>query len=116
MRRSLIVVLSFVLVATVAARAFRPAIGGGAPKGGGNSAPQAALKGCATFAREAALRGCATEAGAAAVIGRATADASTAAWRAQAPPRRVVSLIPAVTEMIFAIGEGARLVGVSAYD
>ena len=31
-------------------------------------------------------------------------------------PRRIVSLIPAVTEMIFAIGEGARIVGVSNYD
>lgn len=37
----------------------------------------------------------------------------------QTPPRvphRVVSLIPAVTEMIFAMGEGARLAGVSDYD
>jgi iron complex transport system substrate-binding protein len=33
-----------------------------------------------------------------------------------APPRRVVSLIPAVTEMIFAIGDGSRLVGVGSYD
>jgi iron complex transport system substrate-binding protein len=32
------------------------------------------------------------------------------------PPRRIVSLIPAVTEMLFAIGAGDRLVGVSAYD
>jgi iron complex transport system substrate-binding protein len=32
------------------------------------------------------------------------------------PPRRIVSLIPAVTEMIFAIGEGQRLVGVTSYD
>jgi iron complex transport system substrate-binding protein len=31
-------------------------------------------------------------------------------------PRRVVSLIPAVTEMLFAMGEGGRLVGVSSYD
>jgi len=31
-------------------------------------------------------------------------------------PHRVVSLIPAVTEMIFAIGDGPRLVGVSSYD
>jgi iron complex transport system substrate-binding protein len=33
-----------------------------------------------------------------------------------APPRRIVSLIPAVTEMLFAIGEGQRLVGVTSYD
>ena len=32
------------------------------------------------------------------------------------PPRRIVSLIPAVTEMIFAIGDGQRLVGVTSYD
>ena len=31
-------------------------------------------------------------------------------------PLRIVSLIPAVTEMIFAMGEGARVVGVSNYD
>lgn len=31
-------------------------------------------------------------------------------------PQRVVSLIPAVTEMLFAMGEGGRLVGVSSYD
>lgn len=31
-------------------------------------------------------------------------------------PHRIVSLIPAVTEMIFAIGDGSRLVGVSDYD
>jgi iron complex transport system substrate-binding protein len=33
-----------------------------------------------------------------------------------APPQRIVSLVPAVTEMIFTIGEGGRLVGVSNYD
>jgi iron complex transport system substrate-binding protein len=32
------------------------------------------------------------------------------------PPRRIVSLIPAVTEMLFAIGEGERVVGVTNYD
>jgi len=32
------------------------------------------------------------------------------------PPRRIVSLIPAVTEMIFAMGASDRVVGVSAYD
>jgi len=33
-----------------------------------------------------------------------------------APPQRVVSLVPAVTEMIFAMGAGDRLVGVSSFD
>lgn len=42
--------------------------------------------------------------------------AMTTALSAAEPPKRIVSLIPAVTEMIFAIGEGSRLVGVSSYD
>ena len=33
-----------------------------------------------------------------------------------APAQRIVSLIPAVTEMLFAIGDGQRIVGVSNYD
>ena len=33
-----------------------------------------------------------------------------------AAPRRVISLVPAVTEMIFAMGDGPRLAGVSNYD
>src|SRR5205823_5294687 len=33
-----------------------------------------------------------------------------------AAPQRIVSLIPSVTEMLFAIGEGKRVVGVSSYD
>ena len=33
-----------------------------------------------------------------------------------APAQRIVSLIPAVTEMLFAIGDGPRIVGVSSYD
>ena len=35
---------------------------------------------------------------------------------APAPPGRIVSLVPAVTEMLFAIGAGARVVGVSSFD
>ncbi|MBZ5556691.1 MAG: helical backbone metal receptor [Acidobacteriia bacterium] len=42
--------------------------------------------------------------------------AMTAALGAAEPPKRIVSLIPAVTEMIFAMGEESRLVGVSSYD
>jgi iron complex transport system substrate-binding protein len=34
----------------------------------------------------------------------------------RAPVRRIVSLVPAVTEMLFAIGAGPRVVGVSNYD
>ena len=35
---------------------------------------------------------------------------------AGARPERIVSLIPAVTEMIYAIGDGARIAAVSSYD
>ena len=35
---------------------------------------------------------------------------------AQAPATRIVSLIPALTEMLFAVGAGAQVVGVSSYD
>jgi len=34
----------------------------------------------------------------------------------QAVPHRIVSLVPATTEMLFAIGAGDRVVGVSSYD
>lgn len=34
----------------------------------------------------------------------------------QAPPRRIISLIPAITEMLFAIGAGDRVVAVSSFD
>ena len=33
-----------------------------------------------------------------------------------APARRVVSLVPSATELLFALGAGERVVGVSAYD
>ena len=39
--------------------------------------------------------------------------------RAQAPaaaPHRIISLVPAVTEMLFAIGAGPEVVGVSSFD
>jgi iron complex transport system substrate-binding protein len=34
----------------------------------------------------------------------------------QAPPHRIISLIPSVTEMLFAIGAGPSVVGVSSFD
>ena len=35
---------------------------------------------------------------------------------AQAPPKRIVSLIPAVTEILFAVGAGPEVVAVSSFD
>jgi iron complex transport system substrate-binding protein len=35
---------------------------------------------------------------------------------ATVPPSRIVSLVPSVTEMLFAIGAGSRVVAVSSYD
>jgi iron complex transport system substrate-binding protein len=48
----------------------------------------------------------------------AHADARPAGQGAQAPthPQRIISLIPATTEMLFAIGAGNRVVGVGSYD
>ncbi|MGE3888626.1 MAG: helical backbone metal receptor, partial [Vicinamibacterales bacterium] len=34
----------------------------------------------------------------------------------QATPQRIVSLVPAVTEMLFAIGAGSQVAAVSSYD
>jgi len=41
---------------------------------------------------------------------------AVAAIAATDPPRRIVSLVPATTEILFAIGAGSRLVGVGSYD
>ena len=38
------------------------------------------------------------------------------AGQAPAPPQRIVSLVPSVTETLFAIGAGPRVVGVSSFD
>jgi iron complex transport system substrate-binding protein len=42
--------------------------------------------------------------------------ASRGAAQPSATPARIVSLVPSVTEMLFAIGAGPRVVGVSSYD
>jgi iron complex transport system substrate-binding protein len=41
---------------------------------------------------------------------------ATPAWAQTARPERIVSLVPAVTEMIYAMGDGARVAAVSTYD
>ena len=35
---------------------------------------------------------------------------------AQATPKRIISLVPALTEMLYAIGAGPQMVAVSSYD
>ena len=35
---------------------------------------------------------------------------------AQSPPKRIVSLVPALTEMLYAVGAGPQVVAVSSYD
>ena len=42
--------------------------------------------------------------------------AGAGAQRAERTPRRIVSLVPATTEMLFAMGAGDRVAGVSNYD
>jgi iron complex transport system substrate-binding protein len=42
--------------------------------------------------------------------------ASFVAFSAQSHPQRIVSLVPALTEMLFAVGAGPQVVGVSSYD
>jgi iron complex transport system substrate-binding protein len=46
----------------------------------------------------------------------ALAAGATDAGSAQAIPQRIVSLVPSVTESVFAIGAGPRVVGVSSFD
>lgn len=41
---------------------------------------------------------------------------ATVTLAAQAAPQRIVSLVPAATEMLFAVGAGPRVVAVSSYD
>jgi iron complex transport system substrate-binding protein len=35
---------------------------------------------------------------------------------AQAPPKRIISLVPAVTEILFAVGAGPQVIAVSSFD
>ncbi|HWF84365.1 MAG TPA: helical backbone metal receptor [Vicinamibacterales bacterium] len=45
-----------------------------------------------------------------------TATRGSATPGAAATPQRIISLVPGVTQMLFAIGGGGRIVGVSNYD
>jgi iron complex transport system substrate-binding protein len=46
----------------------------------------------------------------------ATQVLDSAAQRSETTPGRIVSLVPALTEMLFAVGAGQQVVGVSSYD
>jgi iron complex transport system substrate-binding protein len=74
-----------------------------------------------TFATAAmlALPALAGVRGAAALAQAPAAPARGAEWLGPPPPaspRRVVSLAPSLTDTVLALGEGARLVGVTRYD
>lgn len=51
-----------------------------------------------------------------AAMNATTPAAARGAERAQNAPRRIISLVPALTEMLFAIGAGPQVVAVSSYD
>lgn len=42
-------------------------------------------------------------------------DASGVVFAAEGPPRRIVSLIPSITETLFALGCGDAVVGVTTF-
>ncbi len=53
----------------------------------------------------------------AAIVGGLSAGTPSPARSAQAePPRRIISVIPAVTEMLFAMGAGPQVVAVGSFD
>jgi iron complex transport system substrate-binding protein len=50
------------------------------------------------------------------VLALAVVPAARTAQTPPAAPHRIISIVPAVTEMLFAIGAGTQVVGVSTYD
>ncbi|MFQ5829639.1 MAG: hypothetical protein ACE5JD_10865 [Candidatus Methylomirabilia bacterium] len=48
-------------------------------------------------------------------MGGPVTDASGVVFTAEAPPRRIVSLIPSITETLFAFGLGEAIVGVTTF-
>ena len=42
-------------------------------------------------------------------------DASGVVFAAEVPPRRIVSLIPSITETLFTLGLGEAIVGVTTF-
>jgi iron complex transport system substrate-binding protein len=51
-----------------------------------------------------------------AVLAVAAPGRDTARAAQTAPPKRIISLVPALTEMVFAMGAGDRVIAVSSYD
>ena len=49
-------------------------------------------------------------------LGGSAAGQGSARGSGPVPARRIVSLVPALTEMLFAIGAGPQVVAVSSYD
>lgn len=49
-------------------------------------------------------------------VGLAPAPAAVLTLQAPGPPQRIISLVPALTEMLFAIGAGPQVIAVSSFD
>jgi len=50
------------------------------------------------------------------VVALAVAGNIQVSGQTNAPPRRIVSLVPSLTEMLYAVGAGPQVVGVGSYD
>jgi iron complex transport system substrate-binding protein len=75
-----------------------------------------AAAGSARHRRFAVAVACAALGAALASCGQPMVPSAGAQSRAGAPARRIVSIVPAVTEMLFAIGAGPQVAAVSSYD
>ena len=53
---------------------------------------------------------------AAALLAMPASRAATSTGAVQTGPSRIISIVPAVTEMLFAVGAGSNVVGVSSFD
>jgi iron complex transport system substrate-binding protein len=75
-----------------------------------------AAAGAARHRRMGIAIACAALGAALASCGQPMVPSAGAQSRAGAPARRIVSIVPAVTEMLFAIGAGPQVAAVSSYD
>jgi iron complex transport system substrate-binding protein len=117
LRPALVVALATLLLAVAACSAAAPAT-----SPGGTPVSRAAGGAPTAVASPALLAATASAADAGASVGPAPAfpltitDDEGTSVTIPAPPQRIISLAPSITETLFALGEGARVVGVTTSD